>query len=152
MVVHLHGTLLFLMIAIGQTLGQVYTNERSMISTNNKGPVNSRNNKGPMPCQCAEVIDYINNTGSLESEYLSANRHRSMDYIINGQTIERRPYYVGVGFAQLHGPYDIYFRCGGTLLSHRYILTAAHCVEKLPNLKGIPLKWMVRLDMTERLK
>lgn len=49
------------------------------------------------------------------------------DRIVGGYetTIEKHPWQVSLQYASSH-------RCGGSIIGHQWILTAAHCTSKLP--------------------
>ncbi|XP_059470181.1 melanization protease 1-like [Neocloeon triangulifer] len=61
----------------------------------------------------------------------------TFDKIVNGKEADQNqiPWIARIGYETRFGES---YRCGGSVISKRYVLTAAHCVTKLPN--GLKLK------------
>lgn len=65
----------------------------------------------------------------MSPEFLSKISQKNIQpRIVSGSYASRRqfPYQVGLSL----GVSELYFWCGGSVISDRYVLTAGHCVEE----------------------
>lgn len=70
--------------------------------------------------------------------------------IVGGKAAEigQYPWLVNLGYTQAPRP-TILFKCGGSLVGKRYVLTAAHCVTQLPSGFGLALVRVGEYDLSK---
>lgn len=102
------------------------------LSVNQKPPVT----ESPAPAPATDIPEhkYSNHPArKLLADDASCGISNPIGRIVGGQDalMGQYPWLVNLGYQQQGKPGTL-FKCGGTLIGSRYVLTAAHCVTELP--------------------